>query len=166
MENYNWSKFTQRIAINAIIQVIYNHWTTRENIEKWFLRLGEFSDSENVVRDQNASAQENDNYRWMWHGYSDEVVETGIVLKANGSDLFQFTFADKCIVTIKIETELGQNVVTLIQENIPTDEFSKVNFHLGCSNGWTFYLANLKSILEGGIDLRNKDIALSKVINS
>jgi hypothetical protein len=166
MENYNWSKFTQRIAINATIPVIYNHWTTRENIEKWFLRLGEFSDSGNVVKDPNAPAQKNDNYRWMWHGYSDEVVETGIILKANGYDLFQFTFADKCIVTIKIETESGQNIVTLIQENIPTDEFSKVNFHLGCSNGWTFYLANLKSILEGGIDLRNKDITLSKVINS
>ena len=166
MENYNWSKFTQRIAINAPTEEIHNYWTIQENIEKWFLRLGEFSDSENAVREQNIPVEENDHYRWMWHGYPDEVVETGTILKANGHDLFQFTFADKCIVTVKIETESGQNIVTLTQENIPTDEFSKVQFHLGCSNGWTIYLANLKSILEGGIDLRNKDLSLTQVINA
>ena len=54
----------------------------------------------------------------------------------------------------------------LTQEKIPLDEESKVNYHLGCMEGWTFYLANLKSILEGGIDLRNKNVNLTKVINA
>jgi uncharacterized protein YndB with AHSA1/START domain len=150
MENYDWSKFTQRIPINAPIQEIYNCWTTQKGIEKWFLRLGEFSNSEQLLKDSNTAIQKNDTYRWMWHGHPDEVVESGKILEANDYDLLQFTFAEQCVVT----------------ENIPTDELSKTNFHLGCSCGWNFYLANLKSILEGGIDLRNKNIAITKVINS
>jgi len=57
-------------------------------------------------------------------------------------------------------------VVELWQENIPGDEDSKVNLHMGCTKGWTFYLTNLKSILEGGIDLRNKNISLKNVVNA
>jgi hypothetical protein len=29
-----------------------------------------------------------------------------------------------------------------------------------CQLGWTFYLANLKSVIEGGVDLRNKNVDL------
>jgi len=54
----------------------------------------------------------------------------------------------------------------LWQENIPTDEKAKVSWHLGCATGWTFYLTNLKSILEGGLDLRNKDELLTNVVNA
>lgn len=37
---------------------------------------------------------------------------------------------------------------------------------LAVSVAGTFYLANLKSILEGGVDLRNKNEALKKMLNS
>lgn len=40
------------------------------------------------------------------------------------------------------------------------------NLLVGCGEGWVFYLANLKSILEGGIDLRNKNDAIRNVLNS
>jgi hypothetical protein len=40
------------------------------------------------------------------------------------------------------------------------------NYHVGCKAGWTFYLANLKSILEGGIDMRNKKTRLKEMLNS
>ena len=52
------------------------------------------------------------------------------------------------------------------QYNIPTDETGKTDYHIGCREGWVFYLANLKSIQEGGIDLRNKNPGIKKVINS
>jgi hypothetical protein len=53
-----------------------------------------------------------------------------------------------------------------LQDEIPVNETAMHNWHLGCKTGWTFYLANLKSIYEGGIDLRNKNINLHEVINS
>jgi len=53
-----------------------------------------------------------------------------------------------------------------MQEEIPTDEKSMQSFYVGCKTGWTFYLANMKSILEGGIDLRNKNEKLQQMLNS
>lgn len=41
-----------------------------------------------------------------------------------------------------------------------------INYHIGCTKGWNFYLTNLKSLLEGGIDLRNRNKGLKEVINS
>ena len=52
------------------------------------------------------------------------------------------------------------------QSEIPIDDNSKENIRLGCAFGWTFYLLNLKSVLEGGLDLRNKDSELNGVINN
>ncbi|RZK15239.1 MAG: SRPBCC domain-containing protein, partial [Pedobacter sp.] len=54
----------------------------------------------------------------------------------------------------------------LTQKNIPTDENSKRNIRLGCHNGWSFYLINLKSVFEGGLDLRNKDNRFKPMLNN
>jgi len=57
-------------------------------------------------------------------------------------------------------------LVSLSQSEIPQDEKSKLEIFYGCSNGWTFWLANLKAYLEHGIllnetkiDLRGFDLA-------
>jgi hypothetical protein len=68
--------------------------------------------------------------------------------------------------SISITEHQGQHIIQLTQENIPTDEESKINFYLGCQTGWTFYLTNLKSIFEGGKDLRNKNEGLTNMLNS
>jgi hypothetical protein len=87
-------------------------------------------------------------------------------VEANGSDLVSFVFAGHCVVTVTIGTLDDETIVQLTQGNIPVGEEGKVDIHIGCMQGWTFYLANLKSILEGGIDLRNRNIRIGKVINS
>lgn len=98
------------------------------------------------------------------------MVEFGEIVEVNGTDLIKFTFggasAANMTVSVTIKNEEGEKIVELTQENIPEDEDGKTKYHLGCMEGWTFYLANLKSILEGGIDLRNKNEKLQKVINS
>ena len=45
-------------------------------------------------------------------------------------------------------------------------ETEQQHFYIECGKGWTFYMTNLKSILEGGLDLRNKNINLKQVINA
>ncbi|HKI79080.1 MAG TPA: SRPBCC domain-containing protein [Ignavibacteriaceae bacterium] len=165
-KDYDWSSFTVRVNIKASPQTIYNYWATQENLEKWFLRLAEFKDSKGNLIHKKNKISKGDTYKWMWHGYGDEVVETGKILKANGKNFLQFTFAGDCIVTVKIKKDKKENILELKQENIPTDNIAKVNYHLGCQTGWTFYMANLKSLLQGGIDLRNKNLKLQKMLNA
>lgn len=166
MSNYDWSRFVARINIKAPIEKLYWCWATREGIEYWFLKLGEFKNADGIIRTNNEFVQNGDTYRWRWHGWPDEMTEEGTILDANGKDFLKFSFgkAGNCSVTIKQEE--GENIVELVQDNIPTDEQGMHNWHLGCKTGWTFYLANLKSLIEGGIDLRNKNEKIQRVVNS
>lgn len=166
MQEYDWSRFTKRININAPKDKIYKAWTTQKGMEDWFLRLAEFRSPNGNVRQPDETVAKDDFYRWRWFGYPDEVEEASVIKGVNGKDLLQFGFAKTCTVTVAIKEENGETIVELTQDNIPLDETSKVNYHLGCMEGWTFYLANLKSVMEGGIDLRNKNPELTKVVNS
>ena len=163
---YDWSRFVKRININAPAEQLYKAWVTRAGIESWFLRMGEFSEANGSLLPNDTPVQKGNKYTWRWFGYPDDTTECGEIIEANGKDMLVFTFATQMKVRIKIKTEEGENLVELEQYDIPVNEKGKTNFHIGCMEGWVFYLANLKSIVEGGIDLRNKNEKLEKVINS
>ena len=166
MEAFNWSRFTVRITVQASQKDLYKAWATKKGMEQWFLRLSEYKKPDGSLRAANEYVEMGDTYRWLWHGWPDDMVETGSILDCNGKDYIKFKFgnAGDCIINIK--TEEGENMVELIQENIPADEKGMQYYHLGCKTGWTFYFANLKSLMEGGIDLRNRNEKLQRVINS
>lgn len=154
--SYDWSRFEQTMKIKASVEDIYNAWTTQKGLESWFLRMAEFTRNGAVIA-YDISIAEGDTYQWRWHGYPDSVTETGKVLEANGTDKLSFVFGEAGIVTVEIK-DVGEGVteMSIAQTEIPTTEEGKQNYHVGCSTGWTFYRCNMKSILEGGIDIRNK----------
>jgi uncharacterized protein YndB with AHSA1/START domain len=166
MQAYDWTQFARRIDTKASVETVYKAISTPAGFECWFLRLAEFTTLTGRLRRKHEALEKGDTYRWLWHGYADETEEKGTILNANGQDTVEFTFAGSCTVTITVSKEQGETIITLCQKNIPVDEKSKANWHLGCSTGWTFYLANLKSVLEGGLDLRNKDEMLKNVVNA
>lgn len=168
---FDWGRFTKKIMVMAPIEKLYQAWATQDGMENWFLRSAEYLRPNAVLRYRDEPAQKGDDYSWRWHGYSDEVTEYGQVLEANGSDLFSFTFQggaknNEMSVVINLAAEHGGCLVSLTQFNIPVSEEGKRLYHLGCSEGWTFYLTNLKSVLEGGSDLRNRNLALTGVVNA
>ncbi|KAF2512812.1 SRPBCC domain-containing protein [Flavobacterium zhairuonense] len=164
MENFDWTSFTKTIAIKAKISDIYNAWTIADELEKWFLeKVSFFNDNQKPIdKDQNVS--EGFTYEWLWHLYKDSML--GKITTANGKDYLQFTFEGNCLVDIKLSETNSYTIVELRHHNIPTDDYSKQYIRLGCSNGWHFYLTNLKSVYEGGLDLRNKDENLNPMINN
>lgn len=166
MSQYDWSKFVQKIYIKAPMQAVYNAWTTRAGLESWFLRIAEFKTPDGTIREDGSPVQAGDTYSWLWHGHPDTTAEYGTVTEANGKDRFRFIFGKAGVVTIQLTDHGGLTEMLLTQDQIPTDEESKANYHVGCSTGWAFYEGNIKSILEGGLDLRNKNPALTNVINS
>lgn len=164
MENFDWTSFTKKIAVKAKISDIYNAWTTANELEKWFLEKVSFFDvnKQPIVKNQNVS--ENCSYEWLWYLYDDAMK--GKIISANGKDFLQFTFEGNCLVDIKLSEKEDYTIVEFRHHNIPTDDNSKKYIRLGCSNGWHFYLINLKSVYEGGLDLRNKDENLNLMINN
>ena len=165
MENFDWTQFTRKIAIEAPIQEIYNAWTVPNELERWFLSDASFLTKSGSPRNKSESINIDDTYAWKWFLW--EGTETGTVRKANNKDILAFTFAaEDCVVTISLISYDKGTIVSLHQGNIPTTDKAKEDIRLGCDQGWSFYLVNLKSVYEGGIDLRNKDANLKAMLNT
>jgi hypothetical protein len=164
MDNFNWSQFTKRILIKSDQITIYNAWTKSAELEKWFLSKASYFDSTGEKIPATESAGAGCKYEWNW--YAQNYFESGKVITANGTDIFEFTFAGECKVLVKLTQVKNYVLVEITQKEIPLDNNSKQNIRLGCAFGWTFYLINLKSVLEGGLDLRNKDSDMPALVNN
>jgi uncharacterized protein YndB with AHSA1/START domain len=163
MEDFDWTCFKKKIAIKADLVDIYNAWTRAAELERWFLEKVEFTQGSKVLEtSENISGGMN--YSWLWYLY--EMPMKGRILEANGKDFLQFTFEGECLIDVRLSEDQGYTIVELTHHNIPTDDQSRKYIRLGCAQGWAFYLVNLKSIYEGGIDLRNKDQGLHPMINN
>lgn len=160
----DWSTFTRRITVDAPTQTIYDAWAVPSQIERWFLRTADYVGIDGKAKDRNAAVETGDSYLWRWHGFLDDVNEKGSIVEANATNKFAFTFTQDCLVTVSIKNENGETVVELTQSRIPDDP--EHGIYVDCSYGWAFYLGNLKSVLEGGIDLRNKNVDIKNVVNS
>jgi len=166
MLNGKLNKFIKRISIHASPQEIFKAWSTQEGLESWFLRRAEFTTADGRRKGRNESVEKGDQYLWIWHGYGDDVFEQRVILNSNGTDSLSLEFTGQCVVTVNIKIERGETICELIQERIPYSDDITDHLYILCGEGWTFYLTNLKSILEGGIDLRNKNMELTKLVNA
>jgi uncharacterized protein YndB with AHSA1/START domain len=164
MTNFDWTTFTRKIAIKAELNDIFNAWTKASAIENWFLSKATVIDISEIPIDKDQAAEKGFTYEWNWYLY--DTTEIGKITDSNGKDFIQFTFAGECLVDIKLSAQNDYTIVELTQKNIPTDDHSKQLIRLGCDAGWSFFLVNLKSVYEGGLDLRNKDTSLKGMINN
>ena len=164
MKHFDWTAFSLKILVKAKLSTVYDAWTKSGETERWFLKKANYLNKERKAIEKNAAVEIGNLYEWSW--YLHDVVERGRVLEANGKDHFQFTFAGDCIVDIKLSEKDGSVLVELSQKDIPTDEDSKKEIRLGCHDGWSFYLVNLKSVCEGGLDLRNKNEMYKPMVNN
>ena len=164
MKNFDWTIFTRKIAVKAELADIYSAWTKSSEIERWFLSKAVFRDANGNPIQGDAQIEKGCTYEWSWYLYDE--IEHGRIVEANGKDFIQFTFAGECLVDIQLSILDDYVIVELTQKNIPTDDNSKRGIRLGCDFGWSFYLVNLKSVYEGGLDLRNKDPKLKVMMNN
>ena len=164
MENFNWSQFSKRIIIKSDLKTVYDSWTKSGKLEKWFLSKAVFISKEDNLISASDNVISECKYKWNW--FAQNYYDEGNITQTNGFDFIEFSFEGNCKVQVKLTEVKDQILVELTQSEIPIDDKSKENIRLGCAFGWTFYLLNLKSVLEGGIDLRNKDSELIGVINN
>ena len=156
MSENKWTQFTITADFNTDVRSVYEAWTKPAGLEKWFLRKAEFYTIAGRLRSGDEYISKEDTYAWYWHGFDDAAVEKGQILEVNSIDFLKFSFSGGSTVSVSIEGKNGLTILELTQENIPEESDPDKNLYIQCQIGWTFYLANLKSIIEGGIDLRNK----------
>ncbi|MBK6750460.1 MAG: hypothetical protein IPG67_10715 [Acidobacteria bacterium] len=86
-------------------KAIYDAWAIPSQIERWFLRSAEYVGVDGASKNRDREVKAGDSYLWRWHGYLDDVSESGMILEANGLDKFAFTFTNGCPVTVSIAEE-------------------------------------------------------------
>jgi len=157
MEKLSWNSFTKKIHIKADIEKLYWCWATEKGICSWFLRNAEYKRNGNKIEPQEF-VKADDVYTWMWHNWDGK--EDGKILKVKENESIKFSFAGSCEVLVTLEQKESSVLVSLTQSKIPLDEKSKLQIFYGCSNGWTFWLTNLKAYLEHDILLNETEIDL------
>lgn len=156
-KNINWTSFRKRIVIDKPLSEVYIAWATQAMIEQWFLEKAHYFDAEHNQRKPEELVKKGDIFKWKWNNWNFE--EEGKILKANGKDLISFTFGKGGNVHIELKSAKNGTEVILTQNDIPSDEKSKKEIFVGCSTGWTFWLANLKAFMEHGITLHATGLA-------
>jgi len=157
MKKLQWNSFTKKIYIHTTAEKLYYLWATPEGITSWFLKNALYTSSHGEKRKLPEYFQKGDSYVWYWHNW--DHPEEGTILEANGKDYIEILFGG-CKVSILLQKKSNVTLVTLTQFEIPEDNLSKLELHYGCSNGWTFWLTNLKAFVEHGILLNEKEIDL------
>ncbi len=165
-KNHTWDQFILRININVDLSRVYNAIASPGGLESWFLRSAVFNDKQGQRRSPEALIQAADQYSMLWFGYPDSVRQNGSVLLANGIDQFHFSFSENCPVEISLSKESNETILELTEKLDSLDEETRKKYYYADSQGWTFYLTNLKSVLEGGLDLRNKNREIKNVISA
>lgn len=139
--SYDWTQFKQRVFIRAKREKVYRAWTDEREIVKWFCEKAAIE------------PRKGGRLYFEWLG-NDKLDST--VITARKPSKFVFPFGGKSVeVAISLSAVKGGTVVQLHQYNMTTSPRMKVNMHMGCKEGWAFFLANLKSWLEHGVDLRD-----------
>lgn len=147
----NWSSFRKRIMISRPVEDVYAAWAIPEKLATWFLEKAVYTDSNLQPRKPNEPVRKGDRYTWKWNNWNAE--EQGEIMEANGKDRLTFSFGLGGDVYLTLKESDGKTEVILVQDGIGTDEKSKKNYYVGCSTGWSFWLANLKAWMEHGITL-------------
>jgi uncharacterized protein YndB with AHSA1/START domain len=157
-----YRQFTKRIYVKASLDAVYKAWATAGGLARWFPRQAKYSSPEGRSLGTTGLAEEGGRY---WMGWPGGVEEEGTVLETDPHGRFSFTFGKDIIVTVTLSKTLRGTLVEVVQQNKRKDE-ENLQVTLEYTNGWTFYLTNLKSVLEHSADLREARPDVDSLVNT
>ncbi|HEX9750039.1 MAG TPA: SRPBCC family protein [candidate division Zixibacteria bacterium] len=178
---FDWSQFRLGIYIQNSPEHLYRLWTTPSGLIRWFLRTAAFAAADGPpktpakakslppygtlkCRHDDDPCGIGDRYRWEWY-YDGGISGEGWIIDVRPPTRLEFTFGDRMEVTVSIRKQGSYSEVDLRQHGIPVNARARHELHMGCRQAWTFFLANLKSVAEGGLDLRETERGKSKQLH-
>lgn len=151
MQEDKLTRILQRIHIEAPMEAVYTAWTTSKGLMGWITMDVVLKDAGGAELPSDRPGQPGDRAHFAWHT---GVTEDGQFVEANGRDRVRMTFGDGITVMVTLEDAGDSTLMELVQENGKSPE-ENLDIMLGYGPGWAFYITNLKSVLEGGLDLRD-----------
>ncbi len=161
-DNFNMDEFTHAIYLKAPLEKVYEYTATPSGSIKWFIGKAKYFYKDKNIRLGNEYVQKGDSFLWTW--LNKDLELKGIITEAEKNKVIQFTFSPLYLVTLKFHAEKDKTKLTLTQEY--QESASKNDFYyINCCMRWIFFLTNLKSVIENGIDLREKEASDETLVN-
>lgn len=174
----DWLGFTRAIHVQATAAAVWRMLATPEGLERWFLLRAEASTPDGRAWPRDRALEQGVRLRLVWlsTGTSDAAgrVERGEATEENGvlrveppQRMRLGWYEDRGWVEFRVAPRPdGRVTVELEQRMHPTTDFRLLeSAYVGCREGWAFYLANLKSVLEHGCDLREPQPDRAGLVN-
>lgn len=176
----DWTGFVQAVHIQASPGEAWSMFATPSGIERWFTASAETTRGDRVIGGSEVF-QPADRVRFVWIVPSPETAPAGgsgspseaetngapatvempetneILEVVPGRRLRHGWYEGKGWVEYRVLPHREERRVTieLEQRMDPAHDFALLEgAYVGCRQGWAFYLANLKAVLEHGLDLR------------
>jgi uncharacterized protein YndB with AHSA1/START domain len=157
--NFILKPFRTRIWIKAKSEDIILGWTQSSLVTKWFVNQCEFFQNGLATPD----ARPGGSYKWTW---LDGSVDESNILEVEPTRIVYGWYHNQGQIEVTATPDSDGTLLELTQSmssKMEPQEILKAQY--GCRIGWTFFLTNLKSIIEGGIDLREHNPNRSDVVN-
>ena len=160
--SFDWTSFCLHMYYRVEPALVYRAWATAEGLTSFFIRSATMVAPDGKNRGATELVAADDRYTWEWH--HDYTLE-GKILKADSRRQLCFTFGPQMEVAVSFYPVTDGTLLKLEQTGIPdSSELDKAHGHLNCRSCWTFFITNLKSVLEYGFDLREKSLHRSDCI--
>ncbi|MBD3648819.1 MAG: hypothetical protein HUJ31_15525 [Pseudomonadales bacterium] len=149
--SHDWSSFDTFLYYQAKPEDVIRYWQTTSGLEQFFI-AGAFTEStDGSSRDPNDVMQGNDQYAWRFiHPFE----LTGIIQEVT-SDSTAFTFGAGYEVRVAVKASGDGTLLHLHQSGMQDTPDERVAGSLNCRSCWIYFLVNLKSVIEHGVDLRD-----------
>lgn len=161
-ENFNKKKFSHGILLKASKDKVFEYVSTGSGLSKWFIGSADYFYNDKSIRFGKDTAQKGDSFLWKW--LNKDLELKGIVTDSDDKCEFGFTFGSSFFVNIKLSESGDRTKLVLTQsyqDSATDNEFGFIN----CCVCWVFFLTNLKSVIEHGIDLRETEADIEMLVN-
>ena len=148
----DWAQFDLHVAIDAEPERILEVWSTVDGMESFFVEMMRITRPNGVERATDERAEPGDKFVWRWQN-GRRVL--GKYCEPQADNEVRFTFGESKIC-ISVKPYRGGSLLRLKQYDIPETEEARMHIHANCRGGWVYFLTVLKTLLEKGVDGRDK----------
>ena len=151
-EEIDWTAFDLFVAIDALPSTIMRSWSTINGMESFFVQMMRITGPDGAEIEPDTEARPGDRFVWRWHNGRRTVGE---YLHTETDDEVQFTFGDSK-VSVRVLPYRAGSLLRLRQFDIPDTDEARMHIYGNCRAAWVYFLTVLKTLLEHGIDGRDK----------
>jgi len=148
----DWTTFDLYVAIDAEPSTIMSSWSTINGMESFFVQMMRITGPDSVELEPDTEARPGDRFVWRWHNGRRLVGE---YLQAKTKNEVQFTFGDSKVSVVALPYKTG-SLLRLRQYDIPDTQEARMHIYGNCRAAWVYFLTVLKTLLEHGVDGRDK----------